>query len=157
MKLQKIGLTLSILLLLNTFVEVSAKSFTVAPGSDSAAIQKIIDEASVAKEQPVTVLFSKGEYTIDATIQIKKPVILKGQGKETKLIVKKQLPLERGDIRPAIRIEGADSVVIEGLSFSSALENEIDDIVIFSRPKIGSTAIFSIDCKGLRISKCTFD
>ena len=69
MKLQKIGLTVSIVLLLNAFVNVSAKSFTVAPGSDSAAIQKIIDEASDAKEQPATVLFSEGEYVINEVLR----------------------------------------------------------------------------------------
>jgi len=159
MKLQRTALIASLLMYPQVVATAWADVFVADPGSDSAAIQRIIDKASAAEKQPATVLFGKGEYTIDATIHVRSGIILKGHGAESKLIIKKPPALERGDVRPAIRIEavgGNRPAVIEGLGFTSILPNEIDSGMVPGY-KGGSTAILAIDCDNLTVRRCSFE
>ena len=171
MELQKVGIVV-LFLFFNTLVEVSAMSLKVAPGSDSAVIQKVIDEASTVKH--ATVLFAQGEYILDAPIHINKGITLKGQGKETRLIIKKIMPAENTGLkihpeedttsRAAILIEEVKtipSVTIEDLSIVGVLAYETDDQVL-RKPgdklaRIGSTAILIRNSSGVCVSRCYFD
>ena len=133
--------------------------FQVAVGSDSAAIQSVIDAARLSAEQPAVVRFPKGDYFIDNTLRISQPIVLQGHGASSALIIRKALPLERGDVRPALRIEGVGAdgpVTIAGLRITSELQNEIDDRVSPGY-KGGSTAVFILESESVAIKGCVIE
>ncbi len=129
--------------------------FKVPVGSNSAAIQKIIDKASADKSRTATIVFAKGEYVIDNTLLIKKSVRLKGEGTDSKLIIKKVLPVDFVDIRAAIRIEDVYeklSVTIENLSIISSVPHDSET----KGQAGGSVGIFIVGSKDVKIVDCKF-
>ena len=136
-----------------------AELFEVTVGSDSAAIQSVIDAAGSSSEQPATVRFPRGDYVINDTISISRPIELQGEGAFSRLIIRKALAVERGDVRPALRIQGvgADgSVTIAKLCISSELQGEIDDRIDPGH-KGGSTAIFIVDSSSVTVKGCVIE
>ena len=129
--------------------------FTVPAGANAAVIQSVIDQAQASPQQPATVFLPAGDYFLTNHLDISSPLILQGQGPATRLIVTAVLPVERVDIRPALRVEAvtaAPSVVIQDLALSSALPDDLQT----PGQNGGTTAITILNAANVTINRCCF-